>query len=365
MSVYKRGGHWHFRKTINGVRRRGALKTARNRVQAEQAEAAVILEIHNGTFGSHRKQSPTLKGFVDTTFRPWAEVNRRSWKGDKGRLNAIVRFFGSKRLDEINPFMIERFKINLRKSKVQCHKAKRPSDKLLSIASVNRALSLLSRIFSIAIMNKEAQTNPCREVRHISGEQPRTRYLLPDEEKRLWAAIDSKSPYLGVIIRVALHTGMRRGEVFRLKWGQIDFYREEIKAIKTKNGHDRSIPMNGEVRALRLRWREGSTCEYLFPSPVKAGCPIVDIKTAFTAALKEAEIEDFHFHDLRHTFGTRAADMGASMNAIADVMGHADIHMTRRYAHSTDEGRRFAVEAVAMALKQDTKKTQKVAGNEP
>jgi integrase len=315
MSVYKRGGHWHFRKTINGVRHRGALKTARNKVQAEQAEAAVILEIHNGTFGSHRKQSPTLKGFVDTTFRPWAERNRRSWKGDEGRLNAIVRFFGSKRLDEINPFMIERFKIELRKSKVQRHNAKTPSDKLLSIASVNRALSLLSRIFSMAIMNKEAQTNPCREVKRINGEQPRTRYLLPDEEKRLWAVIDSKAPYLGVILRVALNTGMRRGEVFRLKWNQIDFYREEIKAIKTKNGHDRPIPMNGELRALLLRWREGSTSEYLFPSPVKVGCRIIDIKTAFKAALKEAEIEDFHFHDLRHYAEFRTMPSGAWQGA--------------------------------------------------
>src|SRR5215472_3240198 len=110
MSVYKRGGHWHFRKTINGVRYRGALKTAQNKVQAEQAEAAVILEIHNGKYGSHRRQCPTLKEFVDTTFRPWAEANRRSWKGDEARLNTIVRYFGRKRLDDISPFMIERFK---------------------------------------------------------------------------------------------------------------------------------------------------------------------------------------------------------------------------------------------------------------
>jgi integrase len=362
MSVYKRGGHWHFRKTINGVRYRGAFKTARNRVQAEQAEAAAILEIHNGTYGSRRKQSPTLKGFVDTTFRPWAEANRRSWKGDEGRLNAIVRFFGSKRLDEINPFMIERFKMKLRKTKVQIFNAKHPPDKLLSTGSINRTLSLLSRVFSVAIMSKEALTNPCRDVKHLPGEQPRTRYLLPDEEARLWAVLDSKPQYLGVIIRVALHTGMRRGEVFRLKWNQIDFFREEIKATKTKNGHDRPVPMNEEVKAILLRWREGSTGEFVFPSPKKTGREITSIGKSFNRSVKEAEITDFHFHDLRHTFGTRAADMGVGMNAIADVMGHSDIRMTKRYSHSTDQARRLAVAAVAMAGKKDTKKTQKVIG---
>src|SRR5215470_4818472 len=111
MSVFKRGGHWHFRKTINGVRYRSALKTARNKAQALQAEARLIFEIHDGEFGSRRKPSVTLNEFVENTFRPWAEMNRRSWKGDDGRLSKIVGYFGSKRLDEISPFMIEKFKI--------------------------------------------------------------------------------------------------------------------------------------------------------------------------------------------------------------------------------------------------------------
>jgi integrase len=300
MSVYKRGGNWHFRKRINGVRYRGALKTARNKVQAEQAEAAVILEIHNGKYGSCGKRSPTLKEFVDATFRSWAEANRRSWKGDEGRLKSILRYFGSKRLDEISPFMIERFKIERRRSKVQHHNVKTPSDKLLSVASINRELSLLSRVFSIAIMNKEVRSNPCRDVKHIPGEQPRTRYLLPDEEDRLWRVLDSKAEYLGAIVRIALNTGMRRGEVLRLKWNQIDFFRQEVKAIKTKNGHDRLIPMNDEVKTILLHLKKASRGEYLFPSPRKSDCRITDIKKGFNAAVKEAGIEDFHFHDLRH-----------------------------------------------------------------
>lgn len=108
--------------------------------------------------------------------------------------------------------------------------------------------------------------------------------------------------------------------------------------------------------------RKSSNGEYLFPSPRKEGCRITDVKKGFNGAVNEAGIVDFPFHDLRHTFGTRAADMGVAVNAIADVMGHADIHTTRRYAHSTDEGRRLAVAAVEMAGKKDTKKTKKLPG---
>jgi integrase len=229
MSVYKREGHWHFSKTINGVRQRGALPTARNKVQAEQAEAKIILELHKGEYCGHRS-SPTLNDFVDRVFVPWAKANRRSWKGDEGRLHSIKRFFGAKRLSEISPFLIERFKVERRNSKIERHGSKLPA-KPRSVASVNRELSLLSRIFSIAIMSKEVQTNPCRDVKPLSGEQPRTRYLLPDQEERLMDVLNQKPPYLAAIVALAVNTGMRRGELLRLEWDQIDFYREEIKAI--------------------------------------------------------------------------------------------------------------------------------------
>ena len=126
MSVYKRGGHWQFSKTINGVRHRGALLTARSKAQAEQAEAKIILEIHQGEYGG-RRFSPTLKDFVERVFVPWAKANRRSWKGDEGRLKSIERFFGAKRLSEISPFLIERFKVERRNTKIERPGSKSPA----------------------------------------------------------------------------------------------------------------------------------------------------------------------------------------------------------------------------------------------
>src|SRR5262245_8624321 len=235
MSVFKRGGTWYFSKTINGVRYKRAITTARNKVQAEQAESAFILQIHQGQYGGRRK-TQTFNDFVEKTFLPWAKVNRRSWDGDAGRLTALKNFFGKKRLSEINPFMIERYKMERRKSKL-------PSGKSRSIASVNRELALLSRVFTVAMKSKEATVNPCAEVNRVPGEQPRTRYLLPDEEERLMAVMTGHRAHLRQIVVLAINTGMRRGELLRLQWVHIDFHKNEIKVVQTKTDRDRFVPM--------------------------------------------------------------------------------------------------------------------------
>jgi integrase len=239
-----------------------------------------------------------------------------------------VEFFGDKRFADISPFLTGK-----------------PVTRPRSVASVNRELSMLSRIFSLAIMNGEASVNPCSKVKKLSGEQPRTRYLLPDEEQRLFAVLSGSRSHLRPIVVLALNTGMRRGEILRLKWEHVDFHTNEIKATHTKGHRDRFIPMNKRVREVLLELRQSSEGEFLFPGR-KEGSSIGDIKKAFNAACRDANIEGFRFHDLRHTFGTGAADAGIALTAVAAVMGHADIHTTMRYAHATDEGRRRAVEAV-------------------
>src|SRR5215831_16090219 len=210
MPVFKRGGTWYFSKSIDGVRYKRAIKTARNKVQAEQAESAFILQIHQGEYGG-RRTTQTFNEFVEKTFMPWAKANRRSWRGDEGRLKSLQDFFGKRRLSEINPFLIERYKMERRKSKL-------PSGKSRSIASVNRELSLLSRVFSLAIKSNDAPANPCREVNHVPGEQPRTRYLMSEEEERLLAVLTGPRAHLKPIVILAINTGMRRGELLGLRW---------------------------------------------------------------------------------------------------------------------------------------------------
>src|SRR6185436_17867136 len=105
-----RGGHWHFRKRIDGEHYRGALKTARNKVQAEQAESRIILDIHQGKYGQPKRQKRTLKEYIDKVYLPWAKANKRSYRMDSYRVKPIAAFFAKRLLSDISPFLVERFK---------------------------------------------------------------------------------------------------------------------------------------------------------------------------------------------------------------------------------------------------------------
>ena len=155
-----------------------------------------------------------------------------------------------------------------------------------------------------------------------------------------------------VIVRVALGTGARLNERLTLTPAQLDFGRGQISVMNTKTGKPRTVPMTAEVRsalqdALRLRGDVDSA--YLFPGPYKPWQPISDyaVRSAFKAACAHVGIKGLRFHDLRHTAATRMAEGGAPMVDIRAVLGHASINMTARYAHSTDDGKRRAVEATA------------------
>jgi integrase len=169
--------------------------------------------------------------------------------------------------------------------------------------------------------------------------------LLPDEEERLMAVMNGHRAHLRRIVILAINTAMRRGELLRLQWDHTDFYKNEIKVVQTKTDRDRFVPMNTRVREELLSLRAEVTGEFVFTNR-KTGHYIADVKTAFESTCRAAGILDLHFHDLRHTFGTRAADAGVPIGAVAAVMGHADIHTTVRYAQATDECKRRAVEAI-------------------
>jgi integrase len=219
-------------------------------------------------------------------------------------------------------------------------------------ASVDRELQLLSRIFSLAIERGLIRTNPCKGVRLSGLGRIVTRYLAPEEEDRLLAVLASpRRQQLRNVLLVGLHTGLRRTEILTLDKSQVDLSRNIIalQAHQTKGKKFRAVPVSDTLRPLLVALcSDVSESGYLFENP-KTGRPITDIKNGWASALREAGIPPIRFHDIRHTFGTRAVDGGAPLSAVKEVMGHADIRTTMRYVHATEEGKRKAVEAVAKA----------------
>src|SRR6185503_3122918 len=134
---------------------------------------------------------------------------------------------------------------------------------------------------------------------------------------------------------------MRRGEIFNLKWFDLDFDRALIQVRNTKTTLNRVIPMNARVREVLNQQRR--TSEFVFTS-LKTGGRLKDVKKAFNTARIEAGIPDFQLRDLRHNCATRLSDIGEELVTVAEILGHTDIRMTKRYSHGMQERKREALE---------------------
>ena len=340
--VRKRGNRWYCDFMIKRVRYRDAIPEARTKHQAEQAEARIKLEVFEGKYGGP-KGGGSFAEFAEKVFLPWSREHKRSWKDDEYHVATLKAYFRGKSFREITPMLIEKFKKERRQSLTV---KKEPR----SAASVNREMACISKIFSLAIRNHQAAMNPCSQVKRCVENNERTRYLTAEEETALLDSLTGLRAYLRPIVQVAIHTGMRRGEILSMKWSWIDLARSSIHipADATKNNKSRTVPMNQVVRDV-LMSRQGSIAkaeEIVFRSP-RTGAVLSDVKKGFAAACEAAKLEDFRFHDLRHTFGTRLADTGADPFVIAEIMGHADLRMTKRYCHATDHRKQGAVERIA------------------
>ncbi len=334
MSVRRRKdtGKWVCDFYYNGERIVKTLKFARTKKEAEQAEAVIMNQVFQQAYGFEAKPDKGFEDFVIETFLPYSEANKKSFYDDVLICRVLIKAFRGKTLRQITSMMIETFKQEFLNTPTK-HGKKR------SLATVNYHLSILSKIFSMAVDAELVDSNPSARVGKFRLSNGRTRVLSSEEETKLFFALGDNE-LVKQIIFVALHTGLRRGEIFNLKWFDVDFNRGMLQVRESKSGKSRSVPMNATIRAILCSVKRQS--EYVFPSP-KTGGKLSDIKRSFRRALQSAEIENFCFHDLRHTAATRMADAGADAFTMAKILGHSDIRITHRYTHATDSAIRRAV----------------------
>lgn len=208
-----------------------------------------------------------------------------------------------------------------------------------SPATVVRYMAALSHAFTIAI-NEWAwlEDSPMRKVKKPTESRGRVRYLSDDERKGLLEACQkSKNPYLYPVVVLALSTGMRQGEIMGLTWDDVGLQQGRITLHDTKNKERRVVPLVGkalEVMKDHSKLKRIDT-PLLFPGRVKPSTPI-DLRAPWKDALTAAGIEDFRFHDLRHSAASYLAMNGASLAEIAEVLGHKTLQMVKRYAHLSE-----------------------------
>lgn len=319
--------------------------------EARNTLAKLRLEKLDERFGLKKPTSEDVpfEKFADDFLELYSKQNKRSWSRDALSLKSLKAFFKSESLQSIGQEKIEAFK------------AKRRTE--VSDSTTNRELACLKTIFSKAIDWGKVETSPAARVKKFREPASRERILTPDEGYRL---LEAACPHLRPVIIVALGTGMRRGEILSLKWMDLDLVRGIVTITTSKSGKGRRVPMSGAVAgALGAVPRRG---EFVFHNP-ETGTHIKDVKTAFLAACvrakknpddqKDPGITGLRFHDLRHTFASRALELGADIMTVSRILGHSSIMMTAKYLHPTGESMRLAVERVGESMDPTRQKVDK------
>lgn len=241
----------------------------------------------------------------------------RSYRTDELRLKRMLDLFVDLPVIEITPGKVSEMLAGL----IEKGRAK---------ATANRYRSLLSSIFAFGVEKGEMPTNPVARVKRYKESSGRVRFLLPKEEKALRRSIRKSWPTGLPEFEVALHTGIRRGEQYGLRWQDVDLQRE-VLTVTGKTG-TRHVPINSTARAafesLR-RQTKGSP----FVCPDRKSDDQEDFRRWFEQCVAEAKIADFTWHDLRHSFASRLVMAGVDLRTVQELLGHKSIQTTMRYAH--------------------------------
>nr|WP_314486999.1 site-specific integrase [uncultured Pseudomonas sp.] len=309
---------------------------------------------------------PSLRQFIYDTYMPWFKTHH---KGHEKTLHTLDNNFEGimpQRLDAITGRDLEQIRTGWMQA------GNKPS-------TVNRKMGSISGVFSRAVEWEYISTHPLAKLKQLKVDSMGlVRYLDADETKRLREALDARqdearaeresantwraerstelmpsllqlpfTDHLKPLVLVSLNTGMRRGELFDVKWSAVNFDTKTITASgdTTKTSDTRHIPMNKEVFSVLKAWKEqAGKSRYVFPS--QQGGRLEGVKTSWLKLLERAKIEGFRWHDMRHDFASRLVMAGVPLNTVRDLLGHADIKMTLRYAHLAPGTKAAAVELI-------------------
>jgi integrase len=353
------------KKTLGRV---GILTLEKARQEAAQylAEARLHGEPLAVTQGRRGAALPSLREFIDDTYMPWFKMHH---KGHEKTLHTLDNNFEPimpQRIDSITSRDLEQIRTGWMQA------GNKPS-------TVNRKMGSISGVFSRAIEWEYIGTHPLAKLKQLKVDSMGlVRYLDADETKRLRNALDTRqdemkaerenankwrtdrgkeqmqslahlpfTDHLKPMVLVSLNTGMRRGELFDLKWSAVNFDTKTITIAgdTTKTSDTRYIPMNKEVMSALEDWKkQAGTSRYIFPS--QGGGRLEDVKSAWLKLLERAKIDGFRWHDMRHDFASRLVMAGVPLNTVRDLLGHADIKMTLRYAHLAPGTKAAAVELI-------------------
>ena len=352
------------------------LQQARKRALEALGKAAAGHDFQAERAAKKHAGETTLGKYIDGAFKEHAEANIASHRDMMGRVKKSFAVLLKKPMADITEFDLRRWRKNREG---------------VALETIKREFTYLRAILNHAVKTKAIPSHQVAAYKVTgtiaegeSGAQ--VRFLTRDEEARLRAALDAREidvrayretinasrrktgrellPEIGPdeyadhikpLVLLALNTGLRRGDLFELKWQHVDLGRRQIRKVISKSSHAKrkagkkaeaaTLPLSDEAHTVlaQLKRQRDPDSDLVFPSPV-SGTRLDNVKRGFNTTLKLAKIEDFRFHDLRHTFASRLVMAGVDINTVRELMTHSDIKMTLIYAHLTDDHKAAALE---------------------
>ena len=310
-------------------------KSFQKRKDAEAELGKRVSLIAEGRYLDVKKDCITTLGEIVSKYDENYQTQASYKKGKATWLDNFKERYGENtRLANIRYIDLETYRNQL-KRKPTVH------GKVRKTASVNREMAAIQHLFNKAVEWELLESSPFDRGKNLQEKEnnKRYRYLDRDEIDRL---LDNcVNDYTRDVTVAVLNTGMRRQEILSLKWEQVrgDF----IYLSKTKTDDARQIPINDDLVELfkEVRAKNQLKSKYIFCD--NGGRPFKEITKSFMAALRRAGIEDFRFHDLRHTFASHFIMRGGQLKELQELLGHKNITMTMRYAHLSQEHKKKAV----------------------
>jgi integrase len=334
---------------------------------AEAREQARILGGKIALKEDIKKEKPpevlTLGVFLETLFFPYIKTALKSHVDMKRNMTFAFSKFLNKPIEEITPLLIEQWRMSRRETGRKA-------------SSVNRTMADLKSALNWGYKNGIIEKNPLQRLTPLKETDSKNivRFLTPDERERLETALIERDKrlqkgsgkpargeswdYLRPAVLLSLNTGIRQGALFALKWEDIDLDQQTItlRADDAKNGKTTRLPLSDDAIDVLISWKAQSERtgpdELIFPSP-KTGGIMNDPRRAWESLMKAAKIENFRWHDMRHDFASQLVMKGVDLNIVRELMCHASLNMTMRYAHLAPESKLNAVQALNRRTKGD------------
>jgi len=308
------------------------------------------------------KKLNTMNGFLENRYAPWVIAHTKRGEETLALLRYNFKALGERGLSDISLNDVELWRTDASKSG-------------LAKSTINRRTGALKALINKAVDWGVIESNPIARLKALKvDKKSRVRYLSAPEEDALRTAlvnreehrrmkresgshwrevrgydpiehVDDPEDHLKPIVLLALNTGLRRGELFSLRWADVDLERKQLTIVgaDAKSDQTRYIDLSREAHALLAEWQKRwGNYRLVFPNP-KTGEQLKDIKSAWNGLREAAELKNFRFHDLRHSFASKLVMKGVDLYVLKELLGHSTIEMTERYAHLAPSAMKEAV----------------------